>query len=97
MAEDTLEQRIHLSQMLGFIKRPYLVRFRPKIVLSYFIADSFFYDLYVTTKDIKHLVSYWKGFKNPDADLYSHEILFEGILEAIDDEIDYIKKVNAFN
>lgn len=98
VAEDTLEQKIHLGQMLGYVKRPYIVKFRPKIVLSFFIADSSFYDLYVATKDIKHIVSYWKGFKNPEADLYSHEILFEGILEAIDDdEIDYIKKINAWD
>lgn len=96
-AEDTFEQRLHLGQMLGYIKRPYILKFRPKVVLNAFVADSSFYDLYAETKDIKHIVSYWKGIKNPSADKNSHEILYEGVLEAIDDEeIEHVRNFGAF-
>ena len=61
--EDSLEQRIHIGQMLSHTKRPYIMKFRPKVVLNYFVADSTYFDLYSQTKDTKYAYAYWRGQK----------------------------------
>jgi hypothetical protein len=94
LAEDTIDSRIHLSQMLGHLIKPHIINVEINYCLKSFKTDSKYFDNYFLTGDVKFIHAYWKAeIENAS----SVEYLFEGsIIPSNEEQIAHVINCGSF-